>query len=331
MSTFKPFIFACLAGMLITSMLLSASCSGAATVRKPSALPERIVFVSDRAKASHIYTMNPDGTDIRATSSDNFTSDLYPAWSPDGSKIAFSSNQSDKYEIWTMNADGGNRVRLTDLKSLSGMPKWSPDGSKIVFICRRIISGTGLPYTDIFAMNADGSGRQQLTDCIALAAQAGPKGEDEAISYWNGAPTWSPDGSKILFSTNRDGDGSTAIWYTMNPDGSDQRKLGLFTNVDGSQADWSPVNNKIVFVRGSAAKGDIWVMDGWLPFPLLTARKLTDNIDNNRSPVWSPDGRQIAFYTDTNGKQDVYIMNADGSNLRRLTIDKSNDGFPSWR
>jgi TolB protein len=117
----------------------------------------------------------------------------------------------------------------------------------------------------------------------------------------------------------------------MNTDGSGQGKFGLFTAVDGSQPDWSWVNNKIVFVRGSAAKADIWVMDANSPFPLLTAKKLTDNIDNNSGPVWSPDGKQIAFNSDTNSNRDIYIMNADGSNSRRLTYDKANDGDPTWR
>jgi len=326
MSNLKPFIFACLSGLLIISGLLSASCSGA-TAYKPSGLPERIAYASDSDKSVHIYTIKSDGTDIQATSSDNHTNDGMPAWSPDGTKIAFISNQSDKYEVWTMNSDGSGRKRLTGLKFLSSLPRWSPDGSKVVF-SSQVTAADGNRSVEIFVMNSDGSGLQQITDSSALAAQAG---QPAAKNYWNSVPAWSPDGSKILFGSNREGDGVTPVLYTMNIDGSGQRKFGLFADVDGTQPDWSWATNEIVFVRGSAAKADIWVMDGGSPFPLLTAKKLTDNIDDNTGPVWSPDGKQIAFNSDTNSNKDIYIMNADGSNVRRLTSDRANDGFPSWR
>lgn len=326
MTNLKPLILSCLAVLLACGALLSASCSGA-SFYKPSGLPERIAFTSDRDKALHVFTIRPEGTDIQATSSDNRTADLLAAWSPDGTKIAFSSSQTGKYEIWKMNSDGSDRTRLTDLKSTSSMPRWSPDGAKIAFTSQ-VTVGEGIKYAEIFIMNADGSGLQQITDSTTLAGQGQYNTER---SYWNSVPTWSPDGSKILFGSNRGGDGITPVLYTMNADGSGQAKLGLFYDVDGTQPDWSPATGKIVCVRGSIAKGDIWAMDGQSPFPLMTAKKLTDNIDNNSCPVWSPDGRQIAFVSDAGSNKDIYIMNADGSNLRRLTYEKSAEGYPAWR
>ena len=188
---------------------------------------------------------------------------------------------------------------------------------------------------EIFVMNADGGDVQQLTDSTTWETQECqlPRSVIPRMrgSAWNSVPTWSPDGSKILFASNRDEDSITPILYTMNPDGSDQKKFGLIVAVDGSEPDWSPATNKIVCVRGTAAKGDIWVMDASSPFPMLTARKITENIDDNRNPVWSPDGKQIAFVSDANGNKDIYIMNADGTNIRRLTYGKSNNIKPAWR
>ena len=230
------------------------------------------------------------------------------------------------FRSWSMNADGSDRKRLTDLKGRSALPRWSPDGSKIVFTSevRDTEGGTSL---EIFVMNSDGSGVQQITSPAVAAAG---HSEDEKMS-WNSVPAWSPDSSRILFSSNRDGDGVTPTLYIMNSDGSDQKKFGLIVAVDGSEPDWSPVTNKIVCVRGTAAKGDIWVMDASSPFPALSASKITGNIDDNRNPVWSPDGKQIAYVSDVNGNKDVYIMSADGSGVRRLTYGKSNNISPAWR
>ena len=321
MPNFKLFMSLCLTGLLAAAVLSSAACTGPATGYKPSVLPGLVAFASDRDKSIHIYTINPDGTDVRSTSGDNRTIDGLPRWSPDGSRIVFSSNQSGNYEIWSMNADGSDRKRLSDLKGRSALPRWSPDGSKIVFTSE-VLNAAGDNDLEIFVMNSDGSGVQQLTVSPAQA--------DERVA-WNSVPAWSPDSSKILFASNREGDGVTPTLYIMNSDGSDQKKFGLIVAVDGSEPDWSPVTNKIVCVRGTAAKGDIWVMDASSPFPTLTARKITENMDDNRSPVWSPDGKQAAFVSDANGNKDIFIMNADGTNIRRLTYGKSNNISPAWR
>ncbi len=328
MTQFKPLAAICLSSLAALISLLAASCAAPVVSYHPSGLPSRIAYSSDPGNVLHIYTIKPDGTDNRTTSTDDEVYDGMPSWSPDGTKIAFDSNQSYKYEIWTMSEDGSNRVKITDEKARNFAPRWSADGSKIVYVGERR-SEEGANQLEIFSVNADGSDARQLTDSSGWTGEAFEEGPKERVR-WNSVPTWSPDGSRILFSTNRDA-GPSPILYTMNPDGSDQRKFGLFFDVDGTEPDWSPVTNQIVFVRGSAAKGEIWVMDGSSLFPLLTAKKLTDNIDNNGSPVWSPDGKQIAFVSDTYGSDDIFIMNADGSNVRRLTYDAANDRHPTWR
>ena len=95
-----------------------------------------------------------------------------------------------------MNADGSNKVKLTDDTEKLNSPAWSPDGTKIVF-------GGPVNKGDIWVMNADGSNRINLTNSAAN-------------DY---SPTWSPDGSKIAFNNNSE------IWV-MNSDGSNQIKLG---------------------------------------------------------------------------------------------------------
>ncbi|MBN1376336.1 MAG: PD40 domain-containing protein [Dehalococcoidia bacterium] len=326
------------------TFLLTISCAGPAIDYQPSGLTSLLAFSSDRYNTVHIYTIKPDGTDLFSTSNDNMTLDGSPWWSPDGSRIVFNSTFSDDFEIWSMNADGTDRRQLTNRIGMDTVPRYSPDGTKVVFVGEfkgeytahghehehehaEEEEGLGMGHThahlmpayEIMIVNADGSNMRRITD------------HNISGSIWNSVPTWSPDGSKILFGTGREGDGITPVLYTMNLDGSNQQRFGFPFLIEGTMPDWSPVTNKIVFVRGSAAKGDIWVMDAGSPFPGLTAKKLTDNYDNNRNPVWSPDGKQIAFVSDIYGNDDIFIMNADGSDVRRLTYDEATERHPTWR
>jgi Tol biopolymer transport system component len=233
-----------------------------------------------------------------------------------------------------MNADGSDRRKLSEGRGWDGLARYSPDGSRIVFTGGRT-GQAGSDYYEIFVMKSNGTDIVQITDTTAWeqSASAGPAQghSDEVKVPWNSVPAWSPDGSMILFATNRSSEGTVPVLYSMNPDGSDQRPFGFPFSIEGTEPDWSPVTNQIVFSRGSAAKGEIWVMDGGSPFPTFTARKILANIDNNHSPSWSPDGKQIVFVSDKYGTDKIFIMNADGSDIKRVTYEKSNDRYPTWR
>src|SRR2546430_882402 len=109
-------------------------------------------FATARDGNDEIYVMNPDGT-APVNLTNNAGSDLTPAWSPDGSKIAFESNREGDYAVWVMNADGSNPVRLTEPRPPSGAPSWSPGGTRIAY------EQNG----DIWIMNVDGSRQIRVT------------------------------------------------------------------------------------------------------------------------------------------------------------------------
>lgn len=172
---------------------------------------DQIAFASDRTyrvpleggalevpNNTKIWVMGADGTHpVRW--SDQLGLDFYPAWSPNGEKIAFMSVRDGNGEIYVVNAEGFE-VNLTNHPAEDWNPAWSPDGQKILFMSDR--DGNH----EIYAMNADGSDPVNLTNHPAN----------------DGDPAWSPDGSKIVFISDRDGN---AEIYVMNADGSNQQRL----------------------------------------------------------------------------------------------------------
>ena len=213
------------------------------------------------------------------------------AFPGENGKLVFSylvSYDSDPSGIFAVNPDGTERTDLAraPFGYRDENPAVSPDGGRVVF--NRYSPYSETPDDDIYSVGMDGTGLENLTDSPSAS---------------EGAPAWSPDGSKIAFPSGG------ALW-TMGPDGSEKRRIA-----DGSfeALAWSPDGSKIAFTRG----GDIHTMnaDG------SGIVRLTDDPAADRSPDWSPDGSEIAFDSQRDGKPGIYVMNADGSDERKLPID----------
>ena len=135
-------------------------------------------------------------------------------------------------------------------------------------------------------------------------------------------PNWSPDGRRIVFESNRDGNYEI---YVMNADGSGVTRLTDNDDEDYSP-DWSPDGRRIAFESDRDGNYEIYVMnaDG------SGVTRLTDNDDEDYSPDWSPDGRRIAYHSDRDGNDEIYVMDADGSRITRLTEYNRDDRHPAW-
>ena len=225
-------------------------------------------------------------------------------WSPDSSRIIFWSvmdypNDTGPGELYVINADGTDQIRLTDNFANDNSPEWSPDGTKIVFVSDRdLLAG-------IYVMNADGTGQINLTP---NAAQ-------------NFAPAWSPEGNRIAFGSNRDGNSEI---YLMNADGTGQTRLTSNLAQDDGLA-WSPDGSKIAYVSRIDGNREIYVMnsDG------TGNTNLTNDPAPDEGPDWSPDGRKIAFFSHREGHYVVYVVNADGTAQTNLTTEAEN-WWPDW-
>ena len=157
---------------------------------------------------------------------------------------------------------------------------------------------------------------------VAVAPTPAPATRLTVHDAWDASPAWSPDGRRIAFASDRDG--NTEV-YVMNADGSGVTRLTVNDAVDSSPS-WSPDGRRIAFVSTRDGNWEIYVMnaDG------SGVTRLTDNDAYDWSPAWSPDGRRIAFQSKRDGNFEIYVMNADGSGLTRLTYNGADDLTPSW-
>ncbi len=209
------------------------------------------------------------------------------------SKIAFWRFLGDtNYEIYALRPDGSHSVRLTYSGALDVEPTWSADGRKIAWVSDE----GGMP--SIHLMNADGSGQMRVGN---------------TLGSWQ--PALSPDGGQIAASGGPDG------WYiyVVNADGTSLRRLTRGSAEEHEPA-WSPDGGKIAFDR--AGQGIVIInADG------SGERALTAAAGGNM-PAWSPDGSTIAFAGQALGQTGLFLMNADGSNVRRVTDSYAR--YPTW-
>jgi dipeptidyl aminopeptidase/acylaminoacyl peptidase len=274
-----------------------------------------IVFASWQKNDWQIHLINADGSGDRRVDNRH---GYEPNWSPDGTKLVFQYNGLWIAELASGEISGvplsvaGNNLPNEYLVK----PAWSPDGDWIAFL-----NESGM-FGDLYLIHPDGTNLTRLTTTNDISR--------------DGDLVWSPDGSQIAYSANRDGNIEI---YLLDVASAVQGKetarqlTGTDAPVRNLVTSWSRVDSRLAFSSDRDGNTEIYIMspDG------SNVIRLTNNLAYDAEPAWSPDGKKIAFSSDREGNLEIYVLdvesaaqNADASNATRLTNHPGDDVGPVW-
>jgi TolB protein len=252
------------------------------------------------------------------------------AFPGENGKIAFvnqGESTKDVTSVSAVNPDGSGLVNLTADIKLAVMTAedaaWSADGRRIAFVAWS--SSSGGQYDDMWAMDADGSNNTNLTD--------------DGAATWEHDPSWFPSGDRIAFVANGSPWGSGGDLYALRlgADGGAAERVRLTRTPNHLESDpvVSPDGTKIAFMgyRPASGRHQVYVMRAEPRSPTNRPQGLTSGPRQGYGPDWSPDGQQIAFsrhLPTADGNAEIFVMDADGTNKRRLTRNPAYDSDPAF-
>lgn len=263
----------------------------------------KISFIRNHRGRQEVWIMDIDGQGMQRLTN-NGSINALPAWSPNGSHIAYTSWKERNPDIFLYNIRTGKSRKVSQFKGLNTGATWSPDSQRIAFSASR-----GTTNMDIYTLGVNGGGPQQLTK-----AKWGVR---------NLSPSWSPDGKQITFVSTRF---ATPQIFVMNADGSGARRLTMQGNYNQAPK-WSPRGDWILFT----GRDERNVFDLFLISPKDgQVKRLTQNQGSNIEATWSPNGRNIIFVSTRNGVPKLFIMTHEGKYQRQLTFSPGQFLTPSW-
>lgn len=266
----------------------------------PGVATSQICFSVGETGKKEIYIADYDGANAKQVTQHGSIS-ILPKFSPDGRRIAYQSYK-DRYPfLYILELDTGKSRPLSKSVGLNTSPAWSPDGTKLAVVLSKDAN------EEIYLMDADGSGKKRLTN-------------DKALDT---SPAFHPNGQEIVFVSERSGNPQV---FAMSIDGSNVRRLSY---QGGRSYDpvWSPDGRRIAYVVEKGGEGfQIYVMDA----DGKNARPLTGSGGTNECPSWSPDSRHVLFASTRAGGSQLWTVNADTGEERRVPFLNLRCQGPDW-
>jgi Tol biopolymer transport system component/serine/threonine protein kinase len=268
-----------------------------------------------------------------------------PAWSPDGTTICY----ADFRDLWLVPAAGGEARRLTNDQGPPHRPTWSPDGAHVFFgsyregtralwrvavpngALERLTVGTGPEIEPALSHDGRSLVYSTLSLDLDVALRELPTGRLWRVgsSRTESSPTISPDGTQLAFTSNRLG--KSDLWLQKLSADGPVGSPGRLTDLPGSIATptFTPDGAWLLFFRVIGQRREIW----WVPTSGGVASRLIAHGRTCIHPAVAPDGTQVAFVSDADGREHLWVASLDRSGIgapRKLTRGEASDLFPSW-
>lgn len=268
---------------------------------EPGIARTKIAYVSEQGSARELFVMDYDGYEPRQVTADGFLN-LMPRWSPDQRFLVFTAYRNrNTQDIDMIELATGKRWTIVSLGGLNITPALSPDGNFLAF------ASSHEGNSELYRLDTRTKTHQRLT----------------VNASGDLSPSWSPSGRELAFTSDRSGGPQV---FLMSGDGSNVRRLTFEGDYNAAPA-WSPRGNWIAYVCRTPKKEYklcLITPDGQKRVQLTTGPGVDD------SPSWSPDGRHLVYSSTGDGKSQIYMINADGKDIERLTFTGTHNSAPAW-
>ncbi|OQW68649.1 MAG: Tol-Pal system beta propeller repeat protein TolB [Proteobacteria bacterium ST_bin12] len=265
---------------------------------EPGAFASRIAYITKIGKRYALQVADADGFNPQTVVSSNEPI-ISPAWSPDGSKLAYVSFEKKKPIIFVQSLTSGKREVLANFKGNNSAPSWSPDGSKLAIVL------TYGANSQVHTINANGGGLKLITKSNAIDTE----------------PVFSPDGSHIYFSSDR---GGKPQIYKVAVDGGTPSRV-TFEGAYNVSPKFSPDGKSLAYIRNDGGKFKVALQD------LATGQvQLLSEGSQDESPSFAPNGRVILYATKARGRGALAAVSSDGKVRQRLNDAVGDVREPAW-
>jgi TolB protein len=224
---------------------------------------------------------------------------ISPAWSPDGTRIAYVSFEKKKATVFVHSLLEGKRQVLADFSGSNSGPTWSPDGKRLAVVLTR--DGT----SQIYLVSADGAGFSRVAESPSIDTE----------------PSFSPDGKFLLFMSDR---GGSPQIYRLRIDGGEVERMTFEGNYNATPR-YSPDGKSFVFIHRNNGRFNIALQD----FATRQMRLLTDGV-NDQSPTFAPNGKMVLYASEINGRGILAAVSSDGRIKQRITAPEGAVIEPAW-